>query len=71
MGGYFDEVEYGKAITKQVGQLLSGHPSRYIQLHFHCPPSTMISLCDRRYKGARAILANTPIVHVMIRSKWG
>jgi len=45
MGGYFDEVEYGKSITKQVAQLLSAHPSK-------------------RYKGARAILANTPIVQV-------
>jgi len=45
LGGYFDEVEYGKSITKQVAQLLSGHPSK-------------------RYKGARAILASTPIVRV-------
>ena len=29
LGGYFDEVEYGKSITKQVAQLLSGHPSKY------------------------------------------
>ena len=32
LGGYFDEVEYGKAITKQVAQLLSGHPSKYMIL---------------------------------------
>ena len=30
LGGYFDEVEYGKAITKTVAQLLSGHPSKFI-----------------------------------------
>ena len=35
LGGYFDEVEYGKAITKQVAQLLSGHPSKYIMYRTH------------------------------------
>ena len=28
MGGFYDEVEYGKFITKKVAQLLSGHSSK-------------------------------------------
>merc|ERR1719447_852986 len=45
LGGYYDEADYGRAITKEVAMLLRNHPSK-------------------RYRGARAILANTPIVRV-------
>ena len=51
LGGYFDEVEYGKSITKQVAQLLSGHPSKCVMHRNHfCCHAFLTDICSRGLK---------------------